>query len=99
MKRSVASMLATLALLGAAACGPKNLHESFGLRYNAVFSTQMSERQSRDVAPLKGEEAQRIIQSYYETLAPKDGDSDSGGSGPISFSPPKMGQNLQIRAR
>jgi hypothetical protein len=65
-------------LLGASACATKALHESFGMRYNAMFNTQAStDRPTRDATAMRGEEVQRVMQRYYQSIEPSEGGAQS----------------------
>lgn len=76
-------MAAALAMVSMTACGPKTmLHDSYGLRYNAVFNAQVKEHVARDVAPLGGGEGRRIITSYFGTL-----EAGTGAAAPAAPAP------------
>jgi hypothetical protein len=65
-------------LLGASACATTKLHDSFGMRYTAMFNTQAStERPTRDATAMRGEEVQRVMQRYYQSIEPSEGGAQS----------------------
>ncbi|HET6345010.1 MAG TPA: hypothetical protein VFH51_08760 [Myxococcota bacterium] len=88
MMRSVLRFSFLACLGGVAACGPKTLHDSFGMRYNAMFGTQAAERASQPPTAMRGEEVQRVVQKYYQTIEPSEGGGGSQqASGPVMALP------------
>jgi hypothetical protein len=87
MKRSLLRFSFLAFLGGLAACGPKTLHDSFGIRYAAMFSTQAGERASQPPTAMRGEEVQRVMQRYYQSIEPSEGGSSQQSSGPLMTLP------------
>jgi hypothetical protein len=80
----------TLILLGGSltACtSGRTLHSTFGLMNRELFAAQAQEHATRELSPLRGEEAKRVINSYYGGL----GESATGGMRGGGGAPPPGG--------
>ena len=79
MAHRLSPLACTLILLSGSltACtAQRSLHSTFGQMNRELFAAQAQEHVTREISPLRGEEAKRIINSYYTGI----GESPTGGS-------------------
>jgi hypothetical protein len=53
----------------------RTLHSTFGQMNRELFAAQAQEHATREISPMRGEEAKRVINTYYSGI----GDSPTGG--------------------
>ena len=74
---------AVVVALSAAGCATRNLHPSYALRHNELFSAQSNARNPHDPIT-RGEESVRNIGAYYQSFIPQTGGGGGGPQGLVS---------------
>ena len=82
-------VLSAAALLGG--CSHASLHPSYAQMNAEVFSAQASLRSGRDAAHLWGDEAKRVISTYYSSMGDSPSDGAAGGGSAPSVTRPPIG--------
>jgi hypothetical protein len=77
----ISTLVILVNLLSSSACARRALNPTFAKVYKNVMAAQLQNRSSRALAPMKGDESKRIIQSYYGELQGANGAAASTGAG------------------
>ena len=78
-KTLIALALLAAAPMGAGCASGRALGPNFGSQYGTFVRNQWNNK-SRDVDPLGGDEAQRLMQTYRGTFTGADGKEEGGGA-------------------